>query len=217
MVIECAGADRGKPDSITSKRMPRGHRGGAVFPCRTAPPARRAWSRHPVTLQRQFVGLARLEGTSAQAVPTVVIATTSDRRVHARQVLLDKVISSNRHASPLHVKVATWGTCAARAVTDLVDANRARGDDAPLSTLPSAPCDWTTTSTSTSPRSTESVWSYGADQIVDYTSTTLTAALAQPVDVVVNLVNLVSLAIDDSIVRFDLSRERPKHGIVALE
>ncbi len=39
-----------------------------------------------------------------------------------------------------------------------------------------------------SPRSTDTVRSNGADQIVDYTTTTLTAAITEPVDVVLNLV-----------------------------
>jgi len=94
----------------------------------------------PVTLRRQLVGLARLHGTSARAAPTVVIATTSERRVRAWWVLQEKVISSSRHASRLHVEVATWESWAARAGRDplrgRVDADSADGDDAPLSTLP---------------------------------------------------------------------------------
>ena len=39
-----------------------------------------------------------------------------------------------------------------------------------------------------SPRSTDAVRSAGADQIVDYTTTTLTDAITEPVDVVLNLV-----------------------------
>jgi hypothetical protein len=43
----------------------------------------------------------------APAVPTVVIATTSERRVRAWTVLLDSVTPSRRSANQLHVEVAT--------------------------------------------------------------------------------------------------------------
>ena len=93
----------------------------------------------PVALRRQLVGLVRLAATTALAVPTVVIATTSERRVRAWWVLLDKVTSSSRYASRLHVEVATWESWAARVGVDppmsRVDPDRADGDDALLSTL----------------------------------------------------------------------------------
>ena len=69
----------------------------------------------PAALRRQLAGLARLDGTTPYGVPTVVIATTSERRVRAWRVLLDSVTSSRRSANRLHVEVATWESWAARA------------------------------------------------------------------------------------------------------
>jgi hypothetical protein len=94
----------------------------------------------PVVLRRQLLGLARLGATTARAVPTVVIATTSERRVRAWLVLLDMVTSSSRHVRQLHVEVATWENWAARAgmgpPRGRVDADRTDGDNAPLAALP---------------------------------------------------------------------------------
>jgi len=94
----------------------------------------------PVALRRQLVGLARLEGTTAQAMPTVVIATTSERRVRAWWVLLDSVTSSSRYASRLHVEVATWESWAARAGMDpprsRANVKCADADDGRLAALP---------------------------------------------------------------------------------
>src|ERR1700680_2709178 len=72
----------------------------------------------PAALRRQLAGLARLDGTTPYAVPTVVIATTSERRVRAWTILLDSVTSSRRSANQLHVEVATWESWAARAGMD---------------------------------------------------------------------------------------------------
>jgi hypothetical protein len=53
-----------------------------------------------------LAGLARLDGTTPHGVPTVVMATASERRVRAWRVLMDGVTSSRRYASRLHVEVA---------------------------------------------------------------------------------------------------------------
>jgi hypothetical protein len=91
----------------------------------------------PVALRRQLVGLARLSRTSAKAVPTVVVATTSERRVRAWWVLLDKVASSSTYAVRLHVEVATWESWAARTGVGLpgVNVDSADADDALLAVL----------------------------------------------------------------------------------
>ncbi len=93
----------------------------------------------PLALRRQLVGLARLCGTTATAVPTVVIATTSERRARAWWVLLDTVKSPGRYRA-LDVEVATWESWVARAGTDLmrrrVNGDRADDVETPLSTLP---------------------------------------------------------------------------------
>jgi hypothetical protein len=94
----------------------------------------------PVALRRQLAGLARLDGTTPYAVPTVVIATTSERRVRAWTVLLDSVTSSRRYASRLQVEVATWESWTARAGIDPVRSrlhpDRADADSVPSAALP---------------------------------------------------------------------------------
>jgi hypothetical protein len=96
----------------------------------------------PVALQRHLVDLARLGGTTASAVPTVVIATTSERRVRAWWVLLDRITSSSKYAGSLDVEVATWESWASRAgmgpPRSRVGADRADGDDTLLAALPRA-------------------------------------------------------------------------------
>ncbi len=94
----------------------------------------------PVALRRQLAGLARLDGTTPYAVPTVVIATTSERRVRAWTVLLDSVTSSRRYASRLQVEVATWESWTARAGIDppksRLHPDRADADNVPSAALP---------------------------------------------------------------------------------
>jgi hypothetical protein len=93
-----------------------------------------------VALRRHLAGLARLDGTTPYAVPTVVIATTSERRVRAWTVLLDSVNSSTRYANRLHVEVATWESWAARAGMDPLRSrllpDRADPDNVPSAALP---------------------------------------------------------------------------------
>src|SRR5579859_4467983 len=94
----------------------------------------------PAALRRQLAGLARLDGTTLYGVPTVVIATTSERRVRAWGLLLDSVTPSTRSANQLHVEVATWESWAARAGMDLVRSrlhpDRAGADNVPSAALP---------------------------------------------------------------------------------
>src|SRR5216683_4156707 len=94
----------------------------------------------PVALRRQLAGLARLDGTTPYAVPTVVIATTSERRVRAWTVLLDSLTSSTRYANRLHVEVATWESWAARAGRDILRSrlhpDRVDPDNVPSAALP---------------------------------------------------------------------------------
>jgi hypothetical protein len=94
----------------------------------------------PVALRRQLAGLARLDGTTPYGVPTVVIATSSERRVRAWRLLLDSVTSSTRSANQLHVEVATWEGWAARAGMDPVRSrlhpDRADADSVHSAALP---------------------------------------------------------------------------------
>jgi hypothetical protein len=69
----------------------------------------------PVALRRQLVSLERLERTTQLAVPTVVIATTSERRVIAWRTLLDGIRTSNSYGARLEVDVGTWESWGARA------------------------------------------------------------------------------------------------------
>lgn len=61
----------------------------------------------PLALRPQLARLARLQQTTELAVPTLAIATTSERRVEAWQSVLARV-GSSRQARPLRAEVATW-------------------------------------------------------------------------------------------------------------
>ena len=70
----------------------------------------------PAALRPQLAAVARLGRTTELAVPGVVIATTSERRVEAWRALLDEVAASRR-GGPLLTHVAAWPAWTARAVT----------------------------------------------------------------------------------------------------
>jgi hypothetical protein len=68
----------------------------------------------PAAFRPQLAAVARLGRTTELAVPGVVIATTSERRVEAWRALLDEV-AAGRRAGPLLTHVATWPAWMARA------------------------------------------------------------------------------------------------------
>jgi hypothetical protein len=70
----------------------------------------------PVALRPELAALARLARTAKLAVPTLVIGTTSERRVDAWLALLEG-LESSRNAGPLQARVDTWRRWHAQAGT----------------------------------------------------------------------------------------------------